>query len=176
MCGLYTNTNPFYTRDLSILRSWYPQGSEQSPMDSEGKLYCIRLQEANYIVENKDNCVCNFNSLWGKSKFKNLWTLIHSWRILSLNLRIHRNWFQNYSPRPLQNINLPARVQNVRKVPSVLTLSPQKPFNMSTFWHFPGRRDSRSVVACVSLSHPSSVNPHVLLEPRQCLPIPCKSS
>lgn len=65
-----------------------------------------------------------------------------------LNLRIHRNLFQNYSPRPLQNINLAAGVQNVRKVPSVLTLPPQKPFNMSTFWHLPGRRDSHSLVAC----------------------------
>lgn len=94
MHGLYANTNPFYTKDLRILRSWYSQGSEQSPMDSEGKLYCISLQEAYYIVESKGNCVCNFNSLWGKSKSRNPWILIHSWRILSFNLGTSENDFQ----------------------------------------------------------------------------------
>ena len=35
---LYANTMSFYIRDLSIQRFWYPQGSNQSPVDTKEQL------------------------------------------------------------------------------------------------------------------------------------------
>lgn len=45
---LYVNTIPFYTRDLSILKFWCPQGSwNQSPVGTKGQLYTYnRLQQS----------------------------------------------------------------------------------------------------------------------------------
>lgn len=100
-------------------------------------------------------CICAYLTV------RNLAPVIHRVFIYLLNPRIHRNEFQNYSPRARQNINLPARIQNVFQVLFVLILSPQKPLNTPTFGPLPGRRDPHTHWLPVMCEHvrPTSLEP-----------------